>query len=63
MPRTAARPGRYDRVVRVCAPTGGPRPRSSDVGGAPLMADLAFLALTVALFAALALVARKLDRS
>jgi hypothetical protein len=47
----------------MCAPTGGPRPRSSDVGGAPLMADLAFLALTVAFFAALALVARKLDRS
>ncbi|MCR6492640.1 hypothetical protein [Cellulomonas sp. P24] len=47
----------------MCVPAVGRPPRSSDVGGAPLMADLAFLALTVAFFAALALVARKLDRS
>ncbi|MHB1490188.1 MAG: hypothetical protein ACYCTH_06765 [Cellulomonas sp.] len=47
----------------MCAPTARLRPRSSDVGGAPSMADLAFLALTVAFFAVLALVARKLDRS
>lgn len=34
-----------------------------DVEGETDMADLAFIALTVAFFAALALVARKLDRS
>jgi len=34
-----------------------------DVEGDPIMADLAFIALTVVFFAALALVARKLDRS
>lgn len=43
----------------------GPRPsslRPPDVEGAD-MADLAFIALTVVLFAAVALVARRLDRS